>query len=649
MIRRGLLIGGICVLLLGGMTGVYIAIPPESGRLQDVSQTLHDKDGELLEMRLTPSGHWRERVSLEEIDPTLIEMLLAYEDKRFFDHSGVDIFALARAIWDGVTTGRITSGASTLTMQTVRLMHPELGQKSLITKTHQMLYALRLDWHWSKEAILEAYFTLAPYGGNIEGVKAASQAWFQKTPDSLTMSEAALLVALPQSPESRRPDRHPENAYRAKSRVLAAVQEVMEIPSAALTEYQSEHLPSAFFRPRSIAPHLTDRLQGKNPATSINKEWQQLTSAIVRNAVRLYPAPINGAALVVERRSGLVRSYVGSAEYNSQHRKGAVNYLTAIRSPGSTLKPLIYAKGIEQKILTSDTVFTDQVFQQGGYQPTNFDQTYSGEVTLKNALIRSLNIPAITTLEKIGPERFENRIRSFLNIEENYQSSAGLSLAVGGFYLKPEDLANLYLAFVDPDDPATLRFSEQTRRRAPPYLTSPNAAATILGLLTQVDASRRKILFKTGTSHNRQDAWTVMITKDHLVIVWFGTPDNTPTRSLTGRSTAYPVAMQIAESLDLKPSEFNPPIAAQNTPSPPPVPTCPKLIQFPEDGEWIRSEDRRVRVEGATGIDWFLNGHAVQVEEGHLVLPAAGSHRLSARLGECLEANEIFLEVIGSR
>ncbi len=646
MIRKGLWIVGICTLLLGGGLGGYIALPPDPGRLQETSQTLLDENGELLELRLTPSGHWRENTSLEEIDPKLVQMLLAYEDNRFFDHPGVDILALGRAMWNGVTAGRITSGASTLTMQTARLMHPKLGEKNLFAKAHQMLYSLRLDWHWPKKKILEAYFTLAPYGGNIEGVKAASRGWFQKDPDHLTYSEAALLVALPQSPERRRPDRFTNIAYKAKSRVLAATQQEMAFSKSELLEYQTENLPTAFFRPNSSAPHLLDRMRSVGKRTSINKEWQQAINALLRNAVRTLPAPINSAAMVVERRSGLVRSYVGSADYTSEHRKGAVNYLTAIRSPGSTLKPLIYAKGIEQKLLKADTVFTDQAFQQGGYRPTNFDQTYSGEVTLKDALVRSLNIPAITTLEKIGPDQFENRLRSFLKTGDGYQSSAGLSLAVGGFYLQPEDLMNLYLAFADPDDPANLRFSSAARRITPPYLTSPAAAETILGLLTQVETNGRKVLFKTGTSHNRQDAWTVMITADHIILVWFGTPDNTPTRSLTGRGTAYPVALQIAENLGLKAPKYQAPSISERDITVSSTPKCPKLIQFPEDGEWIRSEDLLLRVAGQAHADWFVNGKSVALQNGQIALPSAGSHRLSARQGNCTQANEIFLEVV---
>ena len=202
---------------------------PDEGRLSETSKVLRAVDGSILELRLTSTGHWREPVKLNQIDPQLLKILIAYEDKRFWQHHGVDFLAIGRALIDGVKAGRVVSGASTLTMQTVRLMHPELGGRNVFVKLEQMLEALRLEAHWSKEQILEAYFTLAPYGGNIEGIRAASNSWFDKEPIALTPSEAAFLVALPQSPEMRRPDRFPDRAHRAKAHVLRAVSKKVSI------------------------------------------------------------------------------------------------------------------------------------------------------------------------------------------------------------------------------------------------------------------------------------------------------------------------------------------------------------------------------------------------------------------------------------
>ena len=339
-------------ILLGALgMFAYISKPIQLGRLSDYAQVLRANNNEILELRLTSSGHWREPISLDEVDPILIDVLIAYEDKRFNKHSGVDIVAVVRAAWQFIFSGKITSGASTLTMQTARLMHRDLAKRSLLTKLHQMAFALRLERQWSKDKILETYLSLAPYGGNIEGIKAASQAWFQKPPSQLTLSEAALLVAIPQSPESRRPDRFPENAYKAKAKVIDAIADNLDITPELIAELKTEALPIRLRRPKSIAPHLFDRIKrtSSETHTTVSPEWQRQVSGIISNFINGYAEPVNGAALIVERKTGKVRAYVGSADYKSKNRKGGINYLTSIRSPGSTLKPLIYAKAIDRK------------------------------------------------------------------------------------------------------------------------------------------------------------------------------------------------------------------------------------------------------------------------------------------------------------
>ena len=214
-------------------------------------------------LRLTNSGHWREPAKLERIDPQLIKMLIAYEDKRFWQHFGVDPLAVMRAAISLAKSGKIKSGASTLTMQTVKLMHPELRKRSFKNKLSQMAEAIRLEAHWSKEEILEAYFTLAPYGGNIEGIEAATEAWFQKSPSQLTFTETALLVALPQSPERRRPDLFPNAAFEAKSKVLEVIKDRIGLDPKKLEELKKEPLPVRLSKTKSISPHLADRLHTK--------------------------------------------------------------------------------------------------------------------------------------------------------------------------------------------------------------------------------------------------------------------------------------------------------------------------------------------------------------------------------------------------
>ena len=625
---------------------IYITRIPESGRLNDLSSVVKSRGEKILELRLSKSGHWREAVRLSEIDPQLIELLIAYEDNRFWKHHGVDPFAILRALKDFLVTGRITSGASTLTMQTARLMRPELGNRSFFVKLHQMMEALRIEAHWTKDEILEAYFTLAPYGGNIEGIIAASEAWFQKPPIQLTVSEAALLVALPQSPEARRPDRNPMRAFEAKSRVLETIQDRLSFSAQEIAEYKTEAVPTRRHLPSSHAPHFIDRFEHqvfRHPST-LDKEWQILVNKIVFNSTKQFPEPINVAAMVVERKTGKVRAYVGSSDYLSQVRKGGVNYLKAVRSPGSTLKPFIYAKALQRNLIAIDEVFEDVAIQIAGYSPTNFDQSFSGEVTLQEALVRSLNIPAITTLEKINVTAFENDLRSYLGNNFAPSNYAGLSLAVGGFYMTAENLMALYLEFANPGLSSGLTFFENNEKNNENFLFEAGSSKAIQNMLIQFDGTGRKVAFKTGTSHNRQDAWTVQLTEHHIVLAWLGTPDNEPTKMLSGRSAAFPIAKEIVNSLDLSPPQFFKDFKPFPNSKKIDSGTCNRLIQFPENGEWIRSDSLSVSVGGPAEASWYLNGKLTNLEHGQIKLPASGSHKITARLDDCTETKEIFLE-----
>ena len=638
------------VVLLGGLGCLFIVIyvlqTPDLGRLSDLSSVVRSKNDEVLELRLSKSGHWRETVQLKEIDPQLIELLIAYEDKRYWQHYGVDPLAVLRAIKDYVATGRVISGASTLTMQTARLMRPELGKKTVFVKLQQMLEALRLEAHWTKDEILEAYFTLAPYGGNVEGIKAASAAWFQKPPLQLTVSEAALLTALPQSPERRRPDRHSQKAFLAKSRVLEAIKNKLSLTEQQIVEYKAEALPARRYKPSSQSPHFADRFARAEfeQRSTLNKEWQKSVKKIVFSVTNNLPEPINAAAMVVERKTGKVRAYVGSSDYLSKFRKGGINYLRAVRSPGSTLKPLIYAKALQKNIISPNEVFEDMAIQTAGYSPTNFDQSFSGEVTLKEALLRSLNIPAITTLEKINVKSFENDLRSYLGQNFAHSDYAGLSLAVGGFYMTAEDLMSLYLEFADPGSASGLRFFENSHLENASFLFQEKSARAIQNMLIQFDGAGRKVAFKTGTSHNRQDAWTVQLTQNHIVLAWLGTPDNEGTQILTGRSAAFPMTEKIVNALGLSsPAKFKE-VEKFDGDKKLELKSCNRLIQFPENGEWIRSDSLALSVGGPAQALWYLNGKPMTLEYGQMRLPYAGVHKVTARLDSCKETNEIFMD-----
>ena len=639
----------LCAVLTACLTW-YVRQAPDLGRLTDVSQVIRAHDGTIINLRLTKDGYWREKATLGTIDPKLVNVLIAYEDQRFWDHRGVDPKAIIRASYDFVKSGRIVSGASTLTMQVAKLIDPSLKQRHPIVKIKQMLAALRLEFHLSKEEILEAYFTLAPYGGNIEGINAATEAWFQKTPDTLTLNEAAILVALPQSPEARRPDRHPARAYEAKQMVLFRVKDRIDFDYELLSEIASEPLPSRLVKPKSIAPHLADKLIENSDGsieTFIQADWQKQLQHLVASELAKYPAPIQAAAIVVERQTGYVKAYIGSSDYASEERKGANNYLNAIRSPGSTLKPLIYGKALQRNLITYDHVFDDQEFYRGGYTPTNFNNKFSGKVTLKDALIRSLNIPALTALEKVGPELFESELTTLLGNALAQDQNARLSLAVGGYYLSAEQLIELYLRAFDPNTASKLTFVNDPSAvlldsDAP--LFNKETADQLLHLLIQDMPNGEKVAFKTGTSYARQDAWSVQIYEDHLVLAWLGTPDNEATELLTGRSAAFPMSLEIGRALGLKPPKTSTLRLTNDEIATSLKPACETLINYPENGAWIRSEDAILSVLGSQNAEWYLNAEKLGSYSKQIKVSRPGVHKLTAKSGTCSQTAEVFVE-----
>ncbi len=630
---------------LGGLTW-YISQPPEIGRLKDVSRVLRSNEGHILNLSLTKNGYWREPVTLSEVDPKLIDLLVAYEDQRFWEHKGVDLKAVARASGDLLKYGKITSGASTLTMQTVRLLDNRLRERTVTVKIRQIVEALRLDAHWTKEEILEAYFTLAPYGGNIEGIKAATEAWFQKSPTKLTLNEVAMLVALPQSPERRRPDRFPEEAFKAKQIVLTKVAPRLKLDASTVAEVLREPLPARLLRPSSHALHLAQRMSNDEQTsyqTSLHKNWQRQIENILESEIKSHMDPIQAAAMIVERKTGRVRAYVGSAEYGSETRKGAINYLNALRSPGSTLKPLIYAKALNRGLITYDHVFDDTALFKSGYRPTNFNNSFSGKVGLKEALLASLNIPAIRAIEKVGPDLLQSELDTYLDGALNSQKDAGLSLAVGGLYLTPEQLISIYMGIMDPGYAKTISFGP-TLANTDMTLISTSTASQILSLLIQEMSNGERVAFKTGTSFARQDAWSVQIYERHIVLVWFGTPDNEPTQSLTGAGTAFPVSLAIGRSLGLQ-EPYTPRLRpAAKSSSLQTTNICNNLIDYPPDQAWIKSSTQHVTVIGAVNAQWFLNGQKIVEDTSQVKILESGLNKLTARTQSCSQTNEFFVE-----
>ncbi len=542
--------------------------PVPRDKLSENSQLVLDRDGRLLRAFTTPADRWRLPVSLEHVDQRFVEMLLAYEDNRFYAHGGVDILAMGRAGWQFVSEGEMISGASTITMQLGRLLD-DLATGSFADKGVQIIRAWQLERRMTKREILEAYLMLAPYGGNIEGVRAAALAYFGKEPERLALHEAALLVALPQSPETRRPDRHPEAARRARNRVLDRLAREGVITRAQARWAKGQPVPDGRRRFPMLAAHLSERMVKRYPQRGVlqltlDKGLQTGVERALRRAAQRLGARMSAAALVIDHRTGEVLAHVGSPDFLDPSRRGAIDMTRAVRSPGSALKPFIYGLAFEAGIAHPQSLIEDRPTRFARYAPRNFDSDYKGTVTASEALQLSLNVPAVKLLAAVGPARLAARLRHAgfeISVPRN------LAIALGGIGLRLEELATLYTGLARGGDPVHLRYL--AGREASPATRADVLSSVACWYLGDIlrgappprHAKGGRIAFKTGTSYGHRDAWSAGFLGRYTVAVWVGRADGTATPGLTGRGAAAPLLFDIFALLDVK------------DPAPPPAPS----------------------------------------------------------------------------
>ncbi len=512
-----------------------------------------DREGRLLRPFALNDGRWRLAADLSSIDQRFIEMLLAYEDRRFRSHWGVDPWAMLRAIWQLASNGRVVSGGSTITMQVARLLEPR-AERTIGAKLSEMRRAISLEARLSKNEILALYLTLAPYGGTLEGVRAASLSYFGKEPRKLSLGEAALLVALPQSPELRRPDRSAGNAKAARERVLTRMISSNVVRGVELERALAETTPSSRKAMPFFAPHASETALAANPGQkihrlAIDRNIQERVEELAREKVTAMNPGLSTAVLVIDNASGEILARAGSADFYDATRAGQVDMTRAMRSPGSTLKPFIYGIAFEDGVAHPDTLIEDKPTRFGAYAPTNFDLSFQGTVTLRRALQLSLNVPAVVMLDAIGPQRLTTRITGAgARLELPPGEIPGLAVGLGGIGIRLEDLALLYssLARLGEARPLIARMDEapntvRLRGRLMEPVASWYVAQALAGSPPPENAVGGRIAFKTGTSYGYRDAWSVGFDGKHTVAVWVGRPDGQPVPGLTGRQAAAPI------------------------------------------------------------------------------------------------------------
>lgn len=592
--------------------GWLAALGPPPSKIIETSHSVLDREGRLLRAYATGEGRWRLKAAVEDVDPRFVQMLLAYEDKRFYEHVGVDPVALGRAAFQLIRQGHIVSGASTLSMQVARLMEPR-ENRSFSAKLRQMTRALQLEFALGKSEILSLYLTLAPYGGNLEGIRAASLSYFGKEPRRLTLGESALLVALPQSPEMRRPDRHSPAARAARDRVLDRVQGL--VPADEIARAKMEGVPVARRELPVLAPHAADQVVAAEPSLrthrlTIDAPLQKTLQDLARERAQALGPLISLAIIAVDNATGEVRARVGSADYFDARRAGQVDMTNALRSPGSTLKPFIYGLGFEDGVIHPETLIDDRPARYGNYTPENFDLTFQGTVTVRKALQLSLNAPAIAVLGKVGVNRLSARLtQTGAGLVLPKGEAPGLAMGLGGVGIKLNDLTMLYTGLARGGMATPLIERAGVVEASPRRLLDPVAAwyigNVLMGAPPPDNAPHGRIAFKTGTSYGYRDAWAVGFDGRMTVGVWVGRPDGTSVAGLVGRSIAAPILFDAFARSGLTPvplpaapkgtlfaptNRLPPPLQRFNPSTGPGIAAEPPRIMFPPDGARIEMD-----------------------------------------------------------
>jgi penicillin-binding protein 1C len=550
-------------------------------------------DGTPLRTWASTDGALRHPIQPEAVSPLYLEALRHYEDRWFDWHPGINPMAMLRALGQWAWHGRVVSGGSTLTMQVARILDmndatldPASGPapRTVGTKLRQMARALQLEWHLSKREILTLYINHAPMGGQVQGIEMASRAYLGKPAASLSHAEAALLVALPQSPSRLRPDRAPGLAQTARDKVLTRMATLGVWPAATVADAKLERVFAPPLKARWLAPLAAERLRqthlsnalGKpragaasSPSTSgspvmhstLDAALQMRLEQVLLDRLNQLPPAVSVATLVVENDSLAVRGYAGSADFSDNQRAAHVDMVRGVRSPGSTLKPFLYAMALDEGLIHSESLLVDAPQNFGGYAPGNFQASFSGPVSVSEALQRSLNVPAVDLLERLGPARFAAHLRNAgLKLRLPAGATPNLSLILGGGSTTLEELVGAYTALaragvagqprLTPDAPTV-----DTR------LMSAGAAFIVREILENggrpgapFKDSGSRVAWKTGTSFGFRDAWAIGVTDRYTLGVWVGRPDGTPNPGFFGANTAAPLVKDLLAALDTRAS-----------------------------------------------------------------------------------------------
>lgn len=533
------------VLLVLFVSSFFVAdyLFPLSVSQNKTTQTVIADDETPLWRFADKNGIWRYSVSLDEVPDYYLDVLLNYEDRYFYDHIGINPISLLRAAWQNISNDRIVSGGSTISMQVARLLYPH--DRTLFGKLKQIFRTFQLELHYSKKEILTLYINHAPYGGTIEGIGAASWSYFGKQPKALTRSEAVLLAVLPQAPSRLRPDRFPERAKQARDKVLDRLAEYQVWPNDLIEQVRRDEVWVYPRKAPQLAPLLAYRLKQQYPNediihSTIDVSLQYNLEDLAVNRKKQLPPKSSLAILVVDHTDMTVKGYVGSADFNDKERFGQIDMIRALRSPGSTLKPFIYAFAIDDGMIHSESLLQDVPRITSDYRPTNFDEGFYGPVSASEALRKSLNLPAVQLIELYGPKRFSAKLAGIGLPLSSIANEPNISYILGGASLRMDNLVSAYSAFARHGEVSPLRFTKKE-----PLINKPLISDGSAWITRQMLINSNLLAYKTGTSYGYRDAWAVGVNPRYLIGVWVGRPDGTPVAGQYGSISAMPILQQV--------------------------------------------------------------------------------------------------------
>jgi penicillin-binding protein 1C len=526
-----------------------------------------DRTGAPLRFFLPADDRWRFPVKLSDLPPELPRALVASEDRWFYRHPGINPVAIVRAAWSNLRAGEVVSGASTIPMQIARMAEP--GPRTISSKVRESFRALQLERRFGKDELLEIYLNLTPYGGNVEGIGTAAWFYFGKEPDQLSLGEIALLTALPRSPGRYDPTLHPGAAQEARNRVLAQLTERGVFPREEIENARQVPVPRTRRKPPIAAPHFSEQVKALLPGeprirTTIDRRLQTIAEEQVIHRIReLRDQGIgNAAVVVIENGTHAVRALVGSAGFQESYFKGQVNGALARRSPGSTLKPFLYALALDQGRVLPDSYLLDIPTDFSGYVAENYDDQYRGRVTVREALIQSLNACAVRLLSEVGLKDYHRLLKDggLATLDRPYHQY-GLPLVLGAGEVRLLDLTNLYASLAGQGEHRAYRVLEGERASSPAQLFSPESAHLITEILTDVrrpdlpeswdlSVGAPGVAWKTGTSYGHRDAWAVGFSQRFTIGVWVGNFDGRPRKGISGSQHAGPLLFDLFRAID---------------------------------------------------------------------------------------------------